>query len=165
MLSATEEYCTDLVRPILHEVDPDQNFFNEVFTGNEASNESNYFTINEYNSTFNNTSTYINIVAFNVRSWNRNDENCASMLKSLNNLPQIIVLTETWLTSAEQDLYLLEGYNEYHTVRHWGRSGGVSVLCRDSISSRIIPSLTLCNETIETSVLGWSEFELFSLIL
>ena len=37
-------------------------------------------------------------------------------------------------------------------MRHLARSEGVPVLCTDSIKAKCIPSLTLCNQTIEASV-------------
>ena len=152
MLSSADIDREHPSHPILHPIDPDENFLNEVMGGLHTSNESRYYTINHYNSTFTNASIYIDFMSINVRSWNKNGDKFISMLKSLNNLPHIIVLTETWLTVHERDTCLLDGYTEYHTVRHLGRSGGVSVLCTDSFNAKCIQSLTLCNQTIETSV-------------
>ena len=166
MLHAADVNSTHPPHPILHSIDPDENFFNEVTGGLQISNESKYFTIEQYNSAFINSSIYIDFMSVNVRSWNKNGDKFISLFKSLNNLPHVIVLTETWLTMHERDTCLLDGYTEYHTVRHLGRSGGVSVLCTDGINTKCIQSLTLCNQTIETSVvqidLDGSSFVVFA---
>ena len=152
MLRAADVNSIHPPHPILHSIDPDENFFNEVTGGLQIPNESKYFTIDQYNSAFINSSMYIDFISVNVRSWHKHGDKFISLFKSLNNLPHIIVLTETWLTVHERDTCLQVGYSEYHTVRHLRRSGGVSELCTDSINTKCIPSLTLCNQTVETSV-------------
>ena len=89
-------------------MDPDENFFNEIFGGLELRQESNYYSINRYNSTFNNSSSYLDIFAYNIRSFDRNNGSFIAMLKSFIKPPEIIVLTETWLTAEEQDVSLLD---------------------------------------------------------
>ena len=112
---------------MLQEVDPDENFFNEVFARLDLSNESKYFSINRYNSAFRNSDLHTGILAFNIRSYNKNNGSFIAMLKSLNKPPEIIVLTEMWLTSDEQNICLLDGYDDFQTSgKEWGR---ISVVC------------------------------------
>ena len=66
--------------------------------------------------------------------------------------PEIIVLTETWRTQEDHTTNMWEGYSEHHTVRNVGRSGGVSVLCMSSLRVKLIPELTVSNDTIESCV-------------
>ena len=101
----------------------------------KLSNESKYFTVNQYNFTFNNSSTYINSMVFNIRSWNKNGDKFSSLLNSLNSLPQILVLPETWLSIGEQNTCLLDGYTKYHTVPYWER-GGRCRCCAWTIEAR-----------------------------
>ena len=73
-------------------------------------------------------------------------------MESLYRRPEVLVLTETWLNSDDRSICSLEGYNAFHTVRHMGRSGGVSVFCAENLSVQLIPHLTVSNETIESCV-------------
>ena len=151
MLRAADVNSIHHPHPIFHSIDPDENFFNEVTGGLQISNESKYFTIDQYNSAFINSSMYIDFISVDVRSWNKNGDKFISLFKYLNSLPHILVLTEMWLTVHERDTCLQDGYTEYHTVMHLERRR-VSVLCTDSINAKCIQSLTLCSQTVETFV-------------
>ena len=136
----------------LNDIDPDENFYNEVHDGLQVQNGYNYFSIQQYNSLFKFNIKYLNFMAFNIRSYNRNNESFKAVIESLYKLPEIIVLTETWLTPEDHGVSLLDGYSERRTIRQGGRSGGVSVLCVGGINVRPMPELTVSNDTIESCV-------------
>ena len=137
---------------VLPSVDPDENFFNGVLGNINTANSCKYYSIDDYNSTFNNRTPTMDFMTHNVRSCNKNIDPFIAMLKAINKLPEIIVLTETWLTPDDTDQGLLDGYTEYHTARQAGRGGGVSVFCWDGITTTYIPELSVCNDTIESCV-------------
>ena len=137
--------------PALLEFDPDENFFNDALGGLNIPNESKYYSIDSFNTMFRDNSPSLDFMVHNIRSYNRNSDSFIAMLTSLCKLPEVIVLTETWLTPNDEDKNLLEGYTEFNTVRS-GRSGGVSVLCCDNLTVSHIPELSRCNNTIESCV-------------
>ena len=89
----------------------------------------------------------------NVRSFIKNGKLCISLLKSLYRLPDILILTETWLQPDDQEISNIEGYRAFHTIREGGRSGGVSIFCEMNLTVELISELTICNETIESCVI------------
>ena len=141
-----------LPQSALHAIDPDDQFFNEVYGGLKVENESKYYSVENYNSAFDNSFVHFDVMTFNIRSYNKNVDSFMSVLECLYKSPEILVLTETWLTIDDQSTCSVEGYNEFHTVRHAGRGGGVSVLCADILNARLIPHLSVSNLTIETCV-------------
>ena len=153
MTGSIEQNCTQSPsHPTLQALDPDENFFNEVLGNLGTEYESKYYTINSYNSSFSSTSSNIDFMAYSVRSYKRNKDSFIAMLNSLYKHPEVVVLTETWLTPDAVDFQLLDGYIEHHTIRQGGRGGGVSVLCWDSIDVHFIPQLSLSNDSIESCV-------------
>ena len=137
----------------LQDMDPDDNFFNDVYSGLALETVSPYYNIDNYNNTFKRGPQTLNIMTFNVRSLNRNGELFTSLLSSLFRPPDILVLTETWLEEGDQITSEMEGYNAFHTIREGGRSGGVSIYVATYLSAGPIFELTVCNATIETNVI------------
>ena len=87
----------------------------------------------------------LTIFCQNIRSINRNLDSLMTLFNTTQ-LPDIIVLTETW---HDNDSPLtVPGFVIYHTVR-LGRSGGVTILVKNSISSCLIKEHSYANNTIE----------------
>lgn len=90
------------------------------------------------------------LMSLNVRSFYRHRNELVSLLASLEIEPDILVLTETWLTNCDKEGAFLTGYNAFHTVREGGRSGGVSVFYKDHISNlTFVEGLSVCTDNIE----------------
>ena len=145
-------YRNNSDHPMLQNLDPDDNFFNEVYSGLTTDSASMYYSIDKFNTRFNNNRSYINITLFNTRSFKKNGEIVTSVLKSFNRTPDVIVLSETWGISGEHDALCIDGYNSYHTTRQGRRSGGVSVYANCNMQLKQIVELSVCNPTIETCV-------------
>ena len=137
---------------ILNDIDPDENFFNEVHGGLQMPKESKYYSIQRYNSTFSTSARSLDILSCNVRSYDKNSDSFRAVLESLYKQPEIIVLTETWRKADDHTTYMWEGYCEHHTVWNVGRSGGESVLCMNNLRVRLVPELTVRTDTIESCV-------------
>ena len=129
----------------LSHVDPDENHF-DLFSNNPTCP---YITIREYNAHSihqNQCTTFYN---FNIRSFNSNSDSFFSSFENDNKMPEVFVLTETWFTEDNGGAELL-GYKGYHTIRCNGRrSGGVSIYIKDTLKSKLIPSLCFSNSSIE----------------
>ena len=136
---------------ILTDLDPDANFLDLALPGNFCS----YSTVSEFNST-NNNSNKFSLVNYNICSFNHNSAQFESLLDSVNNKFQCIVISETWNNEANTDLCKLSNYNDFHTIRSGDdvctRSGGISVFCLEEIQASKINSLSICNRNIETCV-------------
>ena len=100
------------------------------------------------NSVFN-----LSLVNFNIRSLNSNGTYLDALLESLHNPFDIIVLTESWVTDATIGMSNREGYLDFHSIRG-SRGGGVEILCRNTLQSKQIMSLSHCEPHIESSIVN-----------
>jgi len=133
----------------LENIDPDDNFLNEVMPSYSNSSMCQYYTVDRYNSSFSSSDSSLTLMNFNIRSFNANSSEFISFLGSLVVVPDIIVLTETWF-SVDADAYEIDGYSGCHTVRQRNRGGGVSVYVRSDWNYVKIGACSMCSETIES---------------
>ena len=92
----------------------------------------------------------LKIINFNIRSFHRNISSFLCFLESTNFSADILILTESWLTVDNVNCANIDGYRSYHTLRKTGRSGGVSIFCRNKFNVNIIENLCLANDHIES---------------
>ena len=132
----------------LQNLDPDNNFFNEVYFG--KGENSLYYSVDSYNKTFQNSKN-LKIFHLNIRSFRANFDLFNSTLATLCDFPDIVCLTETWFSSDSLDINFLDGFSSFHTVRPDNmRGGGVSIFIRDQLNAFKLPKLSICNDKIET---------------
>ena len=114
-----------------------------------------YYCLDEYVELcrYSNYDENLQILNFNMRSFQSNGITFSAMLNSLPYLPKIIVMTETWNTESNVDLCFLENYQVQHTYRNNIRGGGVSIFCLNGFNCEKISCLSICNETIESCAL------------
>ena len=79
----------------------------------------------------------------NSRSLPKNIDNIKAFLNSLIAPPDVLAITETWLSETNKELFQLSGYQSYHLVRTIRPQGGVSVYISNNIQSTQIKELTL----------------------
>ena len=137
-----------MANELLTNVDPDDNFFNEIYNCLSQFQQSQYYTVENYNIHYNDV--HLSVLSMNVRSFNANIDAFVGLLQSLQRQPDIIVLTETWIVRDNDNSCNIEGYHSYHTTREGGRGGGVSVFCRDNLNTLHIPQGSTANNTIES---------------
>ena len=131
-------------------LDPDYNYFEELFSDISQANSSGYFSVGEYNDHFScNNSNFLTILSYNIRSYNSNYDQFSCHFEP-NNFPEILVLSETWFKSY--NLTGIANYESYHTVRESHRSGGVSVFVKNLFRSEKLENLCKCNSDIEVCV-------------
>ena len=93
-----------------------------------------YFDISSYNKLVSpHDNAMLNIFHMNSRSLPKNFDHIQAFLKNLNKPPDILTLTETWLTPTNKHLYEFPGYHSHHLIRHTRAQGGVSVFVSDNI--------------------------------
>jgi exonuclease III len=138
---------------MLRDIDPDDNFLNEIFPSFNQAHQSQYYSVERYNQTYVNSPPCLSIFHSNVCSFNANGELLTSTLSSLTKTPDIIAMTETWFNNSNVDLSCIEGYNSHNTIRpHGMRGGGVSVSVDQRLSSVKLIDLCISSNTIETCV-------------
>lgn len=133
-------------------VDPDINFFNDFFDTLPTINQSLYYDYDKYNRLFtnNNNNKSLNIMHLNIRSFHKHIDELDAFLDVLNELPDIIVLSETWLKENSANTAVIKGYTPVHCHRKIQNSGGVSIYVKNSLDFRPLPHLTHSNSTIES---------------
>jgi exonuclease III len=135
----------------LQMIDPDDNFFNSIFNSLDQPLQSQYYSVERFNSCFKPDDTFC-IMNFNVRSFNANGDSFLSMLDTLVEPPDIIVITETWFDDRKGNTCDIAGYNAHHTMREGGRGGGVSVYTLDNYTAVKMLHLSVCNDSVESCV-------------
>ena len=102
----------------------------------------------------------------NVRSLQKNVDSLSSLIKCFSNLPHIIALSETWLKDSTSHLYVLEGYDAYHSCRVHREHGEVTVSINFDLQTVPIQHYTFVNDDIEicTVLLKLSTNFIFSVI-
>ena len=125
------------------EIDPDFNFYNTINLS------CNYFSEEEY---LNHRATKnFQIICINIRSAVKNLEKLTTLMDGVLDFCPIIALAETWLSSYNSDLYQLNGYDSFNTVRTKNKTGGgVSLFVKGNYAAADVPDLNLSNPCIET---------------
>ena len=128
------------------EIDPDQNYYDEVFSNSNFCNESSYYSQGEFLNIMKTQKSFSTIINHNIRSFNANSDSFLCGFED-RNMPEVFVFTETWFTA--NNVSAINGYTDHHTIREQGRSGSVSVYAKSSISSHKIEELSFANSKIE----------------
>ena len=137
---------------LLSDVDPDDNFLNEILQSNENFPNSEIYTLDRFNATFVPNDSLFSVLNCNIRSFTANCDPFIGLLSSIKFIPEILTLSETWIKDASDQMCNISGYTAFHTVRLGGRGGGVSVYCRDNLRSTLVNHLCITNITIESCV-------------
>ena len=146
----------DLADPLHRGIDPDENLLNAIYCGNDNFQPCELYTIDRFNTIFKSDPNLFNVFNFNIRSYNKNGDAFVAFLNTINVKPDIIVITETWMSEANSSLCSIDGYIPYHSVRGTGRGGGVSVYCVETLNSNRVDNLSIVNDTIETCLVKLS---------
>ena len=99
---------------------------NEMYDHCDFNEISKYYDFDTYNKKFskNSNCTYLKIMHINIRSIPCNIDHLKLMLSSIEQPPDIIAVSETWLTSSNVNLYNLEGYKAFNITRNVRCHGG-----------------------------------------
>ena len=103
-----------------------------------------YYTVDEFNDEV--SKDELVLVSYNIRSFNRNFDSFEAMLSSLNVYPNVIVLSETWLS----DDVNMDGFKDFHTFRNDRRSGGVSIFCNENYNSEKLEEFCISTDEVES---------------
>lgn len=135
---------------LFQRVDPDANLFNSIYDSLSVTDQSLYYSVDEFNGMYTDNSNCLRLCNYNIRSFNSNQEMFFSFMQTLKVTFNVIVLTETRFTNETG--CPIEGYKGYHSFRSVSRGGGVSVYCDSGFTVQRIEQLSIVNDVIETCV-------------
>ena len=110
---------------------------------NNTIQNTDYYTIKEYNNIHNTLN--ITILMLNIRSFNKNINTFNIFLDTLVSKPDIIVLTEKWLTDTDDHSIYLTDYKMYKTNRILKikkKGGGVAIFAHKNVDCLYIEDLS-----------------------
>ena len=134
------------------------NMLNEIHSHLDFDLMSNYYSIDKYNRSLpKDTDNLLSIMHFNIRSCKKNFDTLRIILESLSHKPDVICLSETWLTDINMHCFFLEGFIAYHIIRPDRKArGGVSCFVNENIPSDRIEELSFVNKHIEVCTIKLS---------
>ena len=123
---------------------------NEMYGHLNFDEMSDYISLDSYNKKFSsNNDKMISIAHFNIRSLETNLIPLEALLSSLQQKPDIIAFSETWLDNENVNNLTLEGYYSHHVVREKRERGGVSIFIRDGLHCEKVDEYSYVNSLIE----------------
>ena len=114
--NVTYEYAPTPPSDMLRDVDPDEQFFNDIFPTYRDDTHSPYYSLERYNNEFRSVSFSFNVLHMNVRSLNANGDLFNSFLNALYKTLDVSVMSKTWLAEVSLELGIFDGYNSFHVV-------------------------------------------------
>lgn len=93
----------------------------------------------------------LTILHVNCRSMNANFDSLLNLLHNFDVLPEIIAVSETWLSTETDSLYNIEGYDFVSRPRNSkSLGGGVGIYYKNELNARICPELcsSICIECV-----------------
>ena len=147
----------------LQDVDPDLNFLN-IFNQEYSSN---YYTIQDYLdlNTLNRDLYNLFLLNFNIRSFLANLNEFEAFLDSLSGHPDILVISETWITSENKHLCNIEGFNSFHTIRKERRGGGIAIYVSNRYIAEKVDCVSVCGDDFEICCVNFEFFDKSFVIL
>ena len=100
--------------------------------------QSNYYDVNECKQKVCLFDTNFNIIHLNCRSLPRSFDNIELFFNDLGNPFDCIVLSETWLSDVNADLYVMDGFNLFCCQRISGIGGGLCFYVRNCFDVSIL---------------------------
>jgi len=135
----------------LADIDADVNHFNEIYPELINQNNSKYYSIGDINNVNTDDAGDLSVINLNIRSLAAHYDELLSMLEGIKCKFSIICLTESWLSNSTRDLYAIEGYNAFHSLRDGGRrGGGVTVFVKSKFTATVLPAASLQADYIES---------------
>lgn len=92
------------------------------------------YNVNKINGSIN-TTDFLNVLSLNVQSIRNKFNEIKNLIASYDFTVHVIVLSEIFIYSQEQDRYIINNYNSYFLCRDGNRGGGVVVYVLKTITS------------------------------
>ena len=142
-----EPYLNVNVSDVLGDIDPDANILNEL-----NKSQCHYYDEQSFQDEVvknNDAEKCFSMLHFNIRSIQKNYENCIQFLHSLHYPFSIIGMSETWHTAATVDLYDLDDYKSVHKYRVNKKGGGVTLYIKNGIEFKVREDLQVFSPEVD----------------
>ena len=127
------------------------NIFDDESSTLSNNNTCEYYDIDSFNNTFleSKYKNSLNVIALNIQSCNANFVHFTSYLDKIKITYDIIILTETFLTSSTNFSYEIDGYDSFTSYKT-SRRGGVKVYCKKGHNPEQIDTLCINDDLYES---------------
>ena len=139
-------FSYDRKRALLNnkDIDPDLNYFYTEIENNKCT----YYLVEEFNNIAPTVDTF-SIMHINCNSLFGNFENFVDLVDSVNNIFDVIAVSETHLDGTADDLVNLHGYSFINKNRTYKSKGGIGMYLKNNLSYKIRPDITSDNIVYE----------------
>jgi len=135
----------------LRNIDADAHHFDALYPEVNSGNPSKYYTVDDLNQLGIDHPTNLSLLSLNIRSLPAHYEELQSLLLNCNVNFDLVCLTESMLNSNIVDIYNLNGFRAFHSLRPVGRKGGgVTVFASSSLNVTEMELLSLQHEFLES---------------
>ena len=133
-----------------NEDDSELEMISQMFQHKNFSELSKYYDISNYNNSFSTPDSHIlSVIHVNLRSVKANVDKMFAMMHALKSHPDVLAISEHWLTENNKDSFFIHGYKHFHVVRSRGIHGGVSLFIRNNIQTDLVSKFSYSNKDIE----------------
>ena len=128
----------------------DMNHFSSLYHNLNSECQSSYYTCDEFNEQFAQSSNDFKIMHLNICSLYPKVDIFTAFLSSLKCSFDVLCLTETWLNSSTVNLVEFPKYNMFNLIREDGRrGGGVGILVDRKYNTKQVDNLSFSNDSLE----------------
>ena len=86
---------------------------------------------------------------YNIRSLSSNFDNFTDIVENCGTKLDVILLTETWISSDSIDFFKIPSYSGFHSYRSHKKGGGLSIFINKDHLAHQIPEFSFVNNTLE----------------
>ena len=122
---------------IFNDIDPEVNYFAEIFPDLNNSEHSDYYSKVKFNENCVTNVNDSNIIHSNIRFLCAHHDEFLALLSILCVKFYILCFSESWLMDVTKQLINFRGYQSFHSLRPINkRGGGISIFIKDSIRAK-----------------------------
>lgn len=116
---------------------------NSPFNNNEIlTSHFQYITPSTSKTLFQNDNDF-SLLSLNIRSLNRNFSKLEVLVSEIGFMPDVILVSETWITESSVFIHKLEGYSFINKPCETGQIGGAGIFIKDKLNFDILHSTSL----------------------
>ena len=127
------------------------NLLYDIYNHLDYEEMSKYYSIDQYNNTLPSVPDRIfSVLHMNTRSILKKINDLEVFFASLNKIPDVLAISESWLLEHNQHSAVIDGFKGYHLTRQSGlEHGGVSCFIREHLESELLDQFSFINDIIE----------------
>ena len=120
-----------------------------IFQSQDLDSICKYYDIEDMSNLIKPRTNDLFIIHINARSIVNNLDFLKILISSLHSPPDIIGISESWLSEEKADRAAIDGYKSYHVMRPSEAYGGVTFFVKNNINSHCVEKLSFVTKDIE----------------